>query len=470
MDPHTRRLINTTGYDTSTGVYAAMPDEVHPVILQPTLAEVVHALTVLWWSVRLFPYAEPVDEPVMLTAMLTAIERPLLPTAPGFAFDAPVQASGKSLLTKVLAELSGTTPVMSPQPGSSGEQELRKSIFAMLLEGRRVIVFDNVIGEVDSASLAAVYTSPTYSDRILGKSSSGTVPTNALILMSGNNITLKGDLPRRVLKCRIDPKTETPHQRSFNFDPAAMVRDHRQQIVAAALTIIIGFITLGQGIALGRGRTASFDLWDDIIRQTVCWLADLQKRGLLPSGQTPDGLACPSLVDPLDAIADAIAVDPGLLQLGRLLDAWSNTIGTGYANASKMTVKELVKAHGHFKPATPGASDSDCPTLAEVFVEIAGVPRTSEINNPNLGTYFAAHADRVLHGRAMRQGKPYQGAATWWVEDVGESGESGDSGDSGESDLSDSKRKKGNVISIGSKATNPTKVTELTKPAAASKR
>lgn len=227
MEPHTRRVLTTTGYDTSTGVYAAMPDDVHPVILQPNLAEVEHALQVLWWSVRLFPYAEPVDETVMLTAMLTAIERPLLPTAPGFAFDAPVQASGKSLLTKVLAELSGTSPVMSPHPGSSGEQELRKSIFAMLLEGRRVIVFDNVIGEVDSASLAAVYTSPTYSDRILGKSSSGTVPTNALILMSGNNITLKGDLPRRVLKCRIDPKTETPHQRSFAFDPAAMVRDHR---------------------------------------------------------------------------------------------------------------------------------------------------------------------------------------------------------------------------------------------------
>ena len=427
IDPQTRRLLNTTGYDTSTGVYAAMPDDVHPVILLPTLAEVEHALKVLWWSVRLFPYAEPVDETVMLTAMLTAVVRPLLPTAPGFAFDAPVQASGKSLLTKVLAELSGTVPIMSPHPGSSGEQELRKSMFAMLLEGRRVIVFDNVVGEVDSASLAAVFTSPMYSDRILGKSSSGTVPTNALILMSGNNITFKGDLPRRVLKCRIDPKTETPHQRSFAFNPAEMVRVHRQQIVAAALTLIYGYLSLGREVRLGTGRTASFDLWDDMIRQTVCWLADLQKGGLLPSGPFDDENAIPRLVDPLDAITDAIAVDPALLQLGRLLDAWSNTIGTGYANANKMTVKELVKAHGHFKPATPGASDPDCPTLAEVFVDIAGVPRTSDINNKKLGSYLAAHADRVLHGRAVRKGGPYQGAATWWVEEVGESCDSGES-------------------------------------------
>ena len=126
-----------------------------------------------------------------------------------------------------------------------------------------------------------------------------------------------------------------------------------------------------------------------------------------------------------------------------------------------MTVKELVMAHGHFKPAAPGESDPDCPTLAEVFAEIAGVPRTSEVNNKKLGTYFAANSDRVLHGRAMRQGKPYQGAATWWVEDVGESG------DSGESDLSDSKKKKGNVISIRRTTTNLTKATELTKPATA---
>ena len=456
MDPHTRRLLNTTGYDTSTGVYAAMPDDVHPVVLQPTLAEVEHALKVLWWSVRLFPYAEPVDETVMLTGMLTAVERPLLPTAPGFAFDAPIQGSGKSLLTAVLAELSGTAPVMSPHPGSSGEQELRKSLFAMLLEGRRVIVFDNVIGEVDSPSLAAVYTSQTYSDRILTKSKTGTVPTNALILMSGNNITLKGDLPRRVFKCRIDPKTETPHQRSFGFDPAAIVRDHRQQIVAAALTIISGFFTVGKGVRLGKGRTASFELWDDIIRQTVCWLADLQKRGRLPSGQTPDGLACPRLVDPLDAVADAIAVDPGLLQLGRLLDAWSNTIGTGYAHASQMTVKELVKKHGGFRAPKPEESKPDCPTMTEVIAEIAGIPRTSDINNKKLGTYFAAHADRVLHGRKIRQGKPYQGAATWWVEDVGEPS------DSGESALSVSNKKKVNVVAVRRKKNSPTKATEAT--------
>ena len=147
----------------------------------------------------------------------------------------------------------------------------------------------------------------------------------------------------------------------------------------------------------------------------------------MPSGQTPDGLACPRLVDPLDAVADAIAVDPGLLQLGRLLAAWSNTIGTGCAHASQMTVKQLVKDHGGYRAPKPEESKPDCPTMAEVIAEIAGIPRTSDINNKKLGTYFAAHTERVLQGRAIRQGKHYQGAATWWVEDVGGPSDSGES-------------------------------------------
>ena len=94
-------------------------------------------------------------------------------------------------------------------------------------------------------------------------------------------------------------------------------------------------------------------------------------------------------------------------------------------------------------------------------MEIAGIPRTSEINNKKLGTYFAAHADRVLHGRTIRQGGSYQNAATWWVEDVSESG------DSGESVLSDSKNLEDNVIHIGSGKRQLTKVTRLTTPSAA---
>lgn len=425
MCPMTQRVINSSGYDLPTSVFAALPHSINPVIEQPSMADISQALKTLWSSVSLFPYVDPIDETVMLTAMLTAVLRPLLPTAPGFAMDAPVQASGKTLLTMVLTALSGAKPTMSPWPGARGEPEVNKAIFTKLLEGSAVIVFDNVLGEVDSPSLAAVLTAETYSDRILSKSQSGTVPTNSLILMSGNNIKLKGDLPRRILKCRIDPKSEKPHHKIFPFNPLTLMQDKRQQMVAAALTLIKGYFSAGITTRMGEGRTGSFGEWDDNVRQPVCWLADLQRSGLLPQ---PDGRNFPRLVDPFNAIDNAIDDDPTLMQLGRLLSAWADQVGTGFS--TKTTVKNLIKLHGSsaigYQPGQAANDDPDNPLLSEVLVEIAGNSMNATINTRKLGSYFSSHADRVVDGRRLCVGETYQNALTWWVQDIGELCESGE--------------------------------------------
>lgn len=406
MCPLTQRLITASGYDAETGLFAAMSDDVCPVIERPTMADIENALVVLWRCVSLFPFVEPIDETVMLTAMLTAVMRALLPTAPGFAIDAAVQASGKSLLTSVLSALSGRAPLMSPWPSGNGsEAEVKKAIFAMLLEGREVITFDNVVGEVDSPSLAAVLTAPEdYSDRILGQSRSGNARTNALILMSGNNMKLKGDMPRRILKSRIDPKLEKPHQRIFAFSPLTLAQAHRQEMVSAALTLIKGYFAAGLATRPGEGSTASFDVWDDTVRQTLCWLADLQKAGQLPQGALPDGRIFPRLVDPFNAIDDAIEDDPTLLQLGRLLSAWAAQVGTGFG--TKLTVKSLVERHGSscHQPGQVPKLDPDNPPLREVLHEIAGNPVMSGINNRKLAAYLAGFKGRTIDGRRVCEG------------------------------------------------------------------
>jgi len=89
----------------------------------------------------------------------------------------------------------------------------------ILLESPRAVVWDNIIGTFDSASLAGLLTSATYTDRILGVSKSADVPNRAVWLLTGNNLTLAGDMPRRVLKCRIDPQTERPFARRFDLEP-----------------------------------------------------------------------------------------------------------------------------------------------------------------------------------------------------------------------------------------------------------
>lgn len=457
--PQTGRLISDTGYDAETGLYVDIPEDAHLVNEHPSDADIKDALRALWWCVHMFPFAEPVDEAIMLTAMFTAVLRPLLPTAPGFAFDAPVQGSGKSLLMKFLAALIGTTPTMSPTPSHTNDEEMRKRLFAILMEGHPVAVLDNVTGEFDSAALAAMLTAEEYSDRVLGKSNTGSAPTNMLFLASGNNLILKGDLPRRILKCRIDPSTENPHMRAFPFDPVEIATADRQRLVAAALTLIKGYLNASLATRPGPGRTASFDVWDNCVRQTVCWLADLQQRGRLATGKTAAGHHYPRLTDPAEAINQALKEDPTLSQLGRLLLAWASRIGTGHRAGAALTAKNLVEQHGTFHPSPSTLNsrvDPDGPSLQEVLVELAGNPATGLISTKKLGQRFIKFKDHIVGGLCLRAGEPYQGAITWRVESSGELREFGELNSTATTET------KTNVIYLQTKREKLTEVTKAT--------
>src|SRR3546814_17995900 len=76
-------------------------------------------------------------------------------------------------------------------------------------------------------------------------------------MLSGNNIELAGDMPRRVLTARIDPKMEQAFTRQFDLDPLAFVAENRQRLAVAALTIIRGY--LSSAAPRAPGRTARFE-------------------------------------------------------------------------------------------------------------------------------------------------------------------------------------------------------------------
>ena len=91
------------------------------------------------------------------------------------------------------------------------------------------------------------------------------LPTNVLLMISGNNFHPKGDLYRRILQARIDPKSDAPERRSFELEPLEYCRDQRQALVASGLTLLRGFVSAGKPRLTGD-RLASFEKWDDIIR------------------------------------------------------------------------------------------------------------------------------------------------------------------------------------------------------------
>jgi hypothetical protein len=373
-------LLDTPGYDEATRLfYDAGGDEVPPVPEYPSRVEVDAALDTLTRPFRSFPFANPLAEAACLAALLTAVLRPCLPTAPAFAVDAPVQGSGKTLLASCCAALAtGRAPEVWPHTASRDDEEVRKRLFAALLGGAGAIVWDNVVGVLDSPSLAAVLTAPVYRDRVLGRSESVTLPNRALLLITGNNLCLAGDLPRRVIACRIDPETPKPFARRFDRDPLASVLSRRAEMAVAALTLVRGMLAAGGPRA--EGRMASFEPWDDLVRQTVCWI----DREIAPG----------RFGDPMDLVLEAQARDPEQEALAALLDALSTIFGDRWFTAREVHVRAREAAQGFVT-----ASDAER-ALAEALADIGGAHCISSTRS--VGRVLSFRADRIAMGLRIR--------------------------------------------------------------------
>lgn len=460
LDPKSGRLITQPGYDEATGTYLDLPDNLRAIPLKPTMTEVDDALRTIWYPVHLFPFASKLDQAVMTTAILTAVVRALLPTAPGFAFDAPTQSSGKTLLIKVLATLMGATPAMSPVPAARDDEETRKRLFAALRGGSSVIVFDNIVGEFDSPSLASMLTSETYEDRVLGASRNEALRTNALTLLSGNNLVLKGDLPRRFLSCRIDPNSELPHTRSFPFDPVEVVRQYRQEVVAAALTLLLAYQTGRTSDRVAAGCMGSFEAWDAVVRQAVCWLALKQQEGVISGGMEAGPRPVPYLCDPMIAVNKAVVSDPMRSLNGRLLIAIAAAMPGHFSRTAKFTSKTLIDICERALTAQPvqgQPTNAQIQALKDVVSEIAAAPGTGMLNPRILGKALPKFVDRICGGYCLRAGDHMQNAATYWVEKA-----PGELSEFGEAVSAQKEKSQSNVILIAKKKL--TSVTKLTHP------
>jgi hypothetical protein len=106
------RILETPGFDRASGLLVDVePNVFPPVPQQPNKDQAAEALSRLAHPLRAFPF---VDDParvggsraVALSALLTAVVRGSLRTAPLHGFDAPTAGTGKSLLAEMVGLLS----------------------------------------------------------------------------------------------------------------------------------------------------------------------------------------------------------------------------------------------------------------------------------------------------------------------------------------------------------------------------
>ena len=338
-------VLATKGYDERTGLLLSTQDALVPVPECPTEMQAIKALNLLMEPFNQFPFVDELARSVHLAALLTVVVRPCLPTSPGFAYDAPVQGSGKSLLAGCVEVLgSGREPTIWPDVDVRNVDEVRKRGFTAIRSGDRTVIWDNVVGEFDSAALAGMMTSQMIKERLFNTQTVLEVPNKTLMIFTGNNFSPVNDMSRRVLICRIDPQTERPQARSFDLNPKDVCIFDRQRMVSAALTLIRFYLSSG---AKKVGDTGSFSEWDTFVRQTVMHI-----------GKT---IAPNQYVDIAKSIELNQAEDPEMEMLLQLYQEWVKAFGSDWVTAKQVVAK-----------VTNDWSDSEAKDLREALQQLVG--------------------------------------------------------------------------------------------------
>ena len=381
-------ILGVSGYDPQTALLVCLQHDIE-VAPAPDRKDVEQALADLMYPFADFPLVDRFARGGLLAALLTAVVRPTLGTAPAFAMDAPVQGSGKTLLASCIAALAtGRVPEIWPHTCGRDDEEVRKRLFAALRDGTNALIWDNITGIFDSAALASAITAPVLRDRVLGRSECLSIPNRALLLLTGNNLCPAGDLPRRLVIIRIDPGTDTPFAREFDLDPLDYVLAHRCDFARAALVLIRGW--LSSGAIRTAGRTASFESWDDLVRQTVCWI----DREIAPG----------EFGDPLELMQKAQGADPEQECLFALLEALSDVFGSRWFTA-KEVCRSAVQARANC------LADVGEQALAEALADIGGEKSLS--STKSTGRILKFREGRICYGlrlksRSDRSGREYR--------------------------------------------------------------
>jgi hypothetical protein len=364
-------VLQTPGYDSSTGILYDPQVEFPPVPEHPALDQVKQALGDLLEVVADVPFASEVDQAAWLAGALTPMARfAYTGPSPLNSIESNVRGAGKSLSADAISVIN-TGRNMARASAPEDNQEARKLITTVAISGERLLLLDNVSGVFGCPALDAALTAVSWSDRVLGTNKMvKDVPLSTIWFATGNNIQFGADTARRVLPIRIESLEENPEERQGFRHPdlLAWVRQHRPRLVVAGLTILRAYHAGGQPDQ-GLRPWGSFEGWSHAIRDPLVWCA---------------------LPDPAAGRQELrIRADTEASFLRRLLDGWGEIDPTG----AGLTVKEALTRLGDFP--------DDFPILRAALAELP-IPRGAKApSTRSIGMKLSHLRHRVAGGRFL---------------------------------------------------------------------
>jgi hypothetical protein len=240
-------VLDTVGYDERSR-RLFLPEAglvISPVRDRPTASDVAAARELLLEMLVDFPFNTVHDRANYLALLFTPLMRELLPPPYKMGvINAHQRGSGKSLLAWILRTLHGGV-LRGDIPGDG--EEFRKQVTAVLDTTTAPIVqFDNV-KHLEATQMDALLTTDSWSDRKMGLGVFVTLRNDRLWVCTGNNVTLGGDMVRRVLWVSIDPQVPDPEARTdFHVsDLKSWVRTRRGALLGAMLTLVRAWVVEG---------------------------------------------------------------------------------------------------------------------------------------------------------------------------------------------------------------------------------
>jgi putative DNA primase/helicase len=406
-------ILSTPGYDGQTGLLLLAPPPMPAIPEYPTREDAEAALALLKAPLVEFPFIDGVSRAVGLSAIITPIVRGAFPVTPAHCARSPVSGSGKSYFMDYVASVATgkLMPVMSAV--ITNEEETAKRLTAALCSGQSLISIDNVNGELGGDTLCQAIERPIITVRPFGKNTEQieVVARGTSIFMTGNNITLVGDLNRRVITTTLDPRLEQPELREFKGNPVQTVLENRGKYIAACLTICRAYTVAGRP---NKARPlASFEGWSDTVRSALMWLGE---------------------ADPVTSIQNTRVEDPQRIHLQTMLTAWKDFIGVG--DDKGLPLAEAVRKaytaiathennHGFGASGQKSEMDKEVDKAeadkAEVLIGAITNVATKRgelggIDHDRLGKWFRKNKGKIVNGQRFTNKPGSGGVAHWHVE------------------------------------------------------
>jgi hypothetical protein len=231
-------IVKIPGYDQQSGYYYK-PEIDIDIPGECSDQHVSEAMRLIDDMLVDFPFKTHADYANALALLLLPFVRGAIRGAtPLHLIEAAREGTGKGLLN----DLFHIIWTNAPAPLSSladNDEEVRKSLTSALEHMPLSITYDNV-RYINSAQLEKAITAQHWSDRVIGTGRIADVPVYTIWIATGNNVSVSGDMPRRVVPIRLVADCEQPALRN-NFRHSDIVQwayDHRVQLIQACLTII----------------------------------------------------------------------------------------------------------------------------------------------------------------------------------------------------------------------------------------